>query len=138
MQEVVELRVEAAEWSARPLDLTLHVIVKAGAIPITEQDDREQAGYIEVLKEFKSKGLTAHVIVQQLIDERSSFRKTVLWEAFADALGRLCVPKNMPRDPGRVVSQSQVSPLLWSDDEFPLSRMRKSELVDVDYLSEAA
>ena len=47
-----------------------------------------------------------------------------------------CRPRSGDAGADTARAVTEVTGLLWSDDEFPLSRVRKSELLDVEYLSD--
>jgi len=133
LHDVVEFRVEAESWAVRPLDLTLHVIVRAGTFPqaedsLSEDDLPDDA----VLPEESVRSVP---VVAEEISRAEGAASEDLWFEFARALAAACVPRQSERMPEVDAAVGRVSPSLFTDDEFPLSRIRKSELLDVDYLS---
>lgn len=131
LQQVAEVRVEAARWDKGPFELTLHVIVKSGALPtVPEEADYASVGSLP-------SGLND--ICEAIEVERSAIRRALLWTAFAEALATRC--KLKPRFeaiPEIRAAVASVSGGLSSDDEFSLARVRRSEQLDVDFLSDPA
>lgn len=126
---VSEIRVEADSWSRFPLDLTLHVIVLAGTLP-TVPDDVEVSTMAPIPGDLNG-------LCGALLDCEDPVRLSVLWAAFAEALADLCAPRGAAlAEEGVSTAVASVVGEVWSDDEFPLSRVRKSEQLDVDFLSE--
>jgi hypothetical protein len=131
LADVVEFRVEAENWTVRPLDLTLHIIVGAGALP-TLDDDMLPADPNRAVGPAR----TPPQVAEELSAAVSPRDRTALWEALAMSMAASCSPKEGLRgDPAVMTAVRKVVPMLWSDDEFPLARWRKSEILDVDYLS---
>ena len=130
LHQVAEIRVQAESWTAKPCVLTVHVIVKAGALPTVTDADPPQA----------TSGTAPRAparIATELLVEHDPGRLTALWDEFAWSLADLCKPRAKHADDSLVTSAvARVDAMLWSDDEFPLSRVRKSEQLDVDFLSE--
>ncbi len=134
LQDVVELRVEAEQWSARPLELTLHVIARAGAVPTLEDDDQPSLPPLAKRADgtLKAPGDLASLLLAATVPSQQA----ALWGALADSMAELCKPGAREQsDPLVAGAVSEITAVLWSDDEFPLSRFRKSELLDLDYLS---
>lgn len=134
LHDVVEFRVEAEKWSARPLDLTLHVIVRAGSMPTVPPDEIDN----DVKAAAYNNGVlrTPEEIANLLIAAKTNRARATLWLFFADSLALQCHPRPQDATEDIRAAVSAVTAEIWSDDEFPLSRIRKSELLDVEYLSE--
>lgn len=129
LQRVAEVRIEAVDWDATPVELTLHVIAKAGAVP-TIPDDADLTTIGPMPSDLTK-------VCEAILSEGDPIRQAMLWGAFAESLASKCVPKGRyARDPEIVGAVSSVSGELSSDDEFPLSRIRRSEQLDVDFLSD--
>lgn len=134
LAEVVEFRVESENWATRPLDLSLHVIVKAGSIPTLEADDLDEGSLTSANSE---NGLrTPSEIAQLLVEADTPAALATLWSLFAESLALHCVPKAHRQARPEPHAAVRVAAQLWEDDQFPLSRYRKSEMLDIDYLSE--
>jgi hypothetical protein len=135
LQDVVEIRIEAERWSVRPLDLTLHVIVKAGVIPTLENDEIDKAAASEAFAAREEIGSPTD-IASMLVNDQNDKRKATLWPLLAESMASIChpvggdVPESVANAVRRIVAE------LWEDDQFPLSHVRRSELLDVDFLSE--
>ncbi|WP_068396846.1 hypothetical protein [Kribbia dieselivorans] len=134
LQDVVEIRVEAQSWAELPLDLVLHVIVRAGAVPT--MDDSELGQVPPAAFDAAGEVVGPTDLAALLTKASDPASKAALWPLLAESMARLCRPST--RDPADPSVESAVSGIVgefWADDEFPLSRYRKSELLDVDYLS---
>lgn len=138
LRDVVELRVEAVDWFTRPLELELHVIARAGSVPLLDEPPSPNPALRTKLYDddlVKSPSEVATVLVQ-LIDTGDTANASVAWQALAESLAAICKPKSLEAaPPGTADAVRSIEAVLWSDDEFPLSRVRKSELLDLDYLS---
>lgn len=136
LHDVVELRLEAEDWGARPLRLTLHVIVRAGAMPTLEDQDMEHRHRPPTALRPDGSLKTPADLAPLLVAAGHSAEAGLLWGALAEALAALCAPRGRDADdPAIMDAVTKVDALLWADDEFPLSRVRKSEILDLDYLS---
>ena len=129
LQHVSEVRVEAEDWGALPVSLTLHVIVKAGDIPtIPEDADFSAVGSLP----SDLDGVCSAILI-----ETNPVRLAMLWAAFANVLASKCSPRTKDaEDPAVGDAVRDITGELSADDEFPLSRVRKSEQLDIDFLSE--
>lgn len=137
LEDVVEIRVEARQWATFPIDLVLHVIVKAGAVPSIEE---ESLGTIPENALGKDGNVVAPTALAELIvNADSSATQAALWPLLAESLARICQPAAKDLANPRVADalSGAIVGEFWQDDEFPLSKYRKSELLDVDYLSAA-
>ncbi|MCT2357009.1 hypothetical protein M3G54_01340 [Brevibacterium casei] len=129
LQQVAEVRVEAVRWDESPFTLTLHVIAKSGTVPTVPEDaDLVSAGSVP-------RDLNA--ICEEIEVEAEPIRRALLWSAFAEALAGRCKlkPKFASKPEVRDAVASVVGELS-SDDEFSLARVRRSEQLDVDFLSD--
>jgi hypothetical protein len=129
MQQVTEVRVEAEDWSVLPVSLTVHVIVKAGSVPtIPEDADLSQIGTLPS---------DLDAICAAILVEQDPVRRTMLWATFADALASRCSPRTKnAEDPVIRDAVQSIKGELSSDDEFPLSKVRRSEQLDIEFLSD--
>jgi len=123
LHDVVEIRVQAEQWSRRPLSLTLHVVVRAGVVPTLAAGGAPCGDVIDDLRRQAPAELATSIRVS-----KEPARKALAWQLFAEALAA----QGRADQAGAV---DEVTGLLWSDDEFPMSLMRKSEALDLDYLS---
>jgi hypothetical protein len=131
LQQVAEVRVEATRWDKGPFDLTLHVIAKAGALP-TVPEDADLAAVGALPSELNA-------ICEAIEVERDAVRRSLLWSAFADALAARCKLKpKFQAIPEYRDAVASVAGELSTDDEFSLARVRRSEQLDVDFLSDPA
>ena len=77
------------------------------------------------------------VIAEELLRSDDDTRIVELWDEMAWALAALCEPKGRHATDATVkAAVSSVEAMLWTDEDFPLARYRRSEQLDVDFLSE--
>lgn len=130
LREVVEIRVEASDWEAPKATLTIHVICKAGSVPSLPDSDMQSLSDL-------SKWDLNKVLSNLLKDDVDAPLRVSLWHAFAQCLADRCKPKSKTmEDPDVALAVAEVEAVLWSDDEFPLSKVRRSEQLDIDFLSD--
>jgi len=154
LEAVVELRVESESgWAVPPYDLTLVVVVKAGTLP--ELEEEQQFTPPPSLQQWLRKGdgalrRTSGEIANRLFARQrgadgaltaSPHERYHLWLALADAWAGKCAPRGAASTSQPVleaVAGGVVTPDIVSDDEYPLSRYRRSERLDVEHLSPPA
>jgi hypothetical protein len=136
LHRIAEIRIEANNWSERPVSLRLHVIAKAGEVPVfddpPELNDELRRQFLRPSGEPKSPQQLAELIQGGLSPAGQYFA----WMYFVESLAADCRPSSVDEsEPDVANAVKELVGELWSDDEFPLSRVRKSELLDLDYLS---
>ncbi|MBF4623085.1 hypothetical protein [Clavibacter sp. VKM Ac-2872] len=136
LHNVIEIRLESPDWSLKPTSIIMHVIVKAGEIPTPDESEEVDEAFVGTIFDSAGYPKSPAEIAQTIQGELTAGQKAFAWEAFASALARSCSPKAgellIPEISGAI---SSITGQLWSDDEFPLSRVRQSELLDLDHLS---
>lgn len=139
LQHVVQLRVEAAGgWREAPYELTLVVIVTPGTLPTFPHDDLPalpddlRADLYDDDRRVKAQ---PGDIAQMLATANDPIAKYWLWTALADAWAALCRPPDAA-PPQVMAAVSSLLAEVVPADEFPLTRTRKSEELDLDHLSE--
>lgn len=147
LQSVSEIRVQASDpkedastgkpnprpWSAVPLNLILHIIIGADALPALD-DEMTAVRPLARLADIPSDLVEA---CQALSTSTDPFEKAALWEAIGAAFSQRCVPHGKATVAPQVTSAvHSVTAKIWSDDEFPLAMYRKSEQLDIDFLSD--
>lgn len=134
LNRVVEFRVEAADWSERPLDLILHMVVPAGAVPQLEEPP-ENPTLIARLRDADG-NVRAPTAIAEILQSLTEPEDLVLgWGALAESLGAICYPKDTEMTEQVKGAVRAVTGMLASDDEFSLANVRRSEILDLDYLS---
>jgi hypothetical protein len=143
-RSIVELRVESSNWRSMPMDLTLHVIVKAGTLPEVDfggggESDPKLVAWLDP---GGDRVRTPAEIVERLFpngtlnESPSALDRQALWMAFAEALANQCRPKGRYQNDDAVAGAVRsVVGLVVSDDEFTLVQYRNSEMLDLDHLS---
>lgn len=137
LTEVLELRAESKAWAEEASAVTLAFVLVPGALPTLPDDDPGPRP--PSVDKFEPNEATAKVrlteIAEALMDTNltwNAYERFWLWTQLADAAALLCEAQgkraNASRHPtfiGEVIS----------GDEFPLTRVRRSEIVDLDHLS---
>lgn len=136
---VVEVRIEeASQWSEMPYKFTVHTIVPAEALPTLPDD-------LTYTTEFPKSLRTEDDLVKSpaeladLLSRTDNFRERhYILDALAESFAALCRPSARAVGESKEVANAVVTVdwQLWGDDEFPLARVRKSEPLDLEYLSE--
>ena len=135
LRRVAEIRIQADNWTERPLELQLHVIVLAGEVP-TFEDPPELANEVgQKLRTPEGAVRSPHDIAEVILADLSPAANYYAWGSLVESLAALCKPPKSLKDPDVTSAVNAITGQLWADDEFPLSRIRKSELLDLDYLS---
>lgn len=138
LEHVVELRVEASGgWGTAPYDLTLCVIVEPGTLPTFPGD--ELPDLPSSLDEWLHNPVgelrrASGEIADRLAKATDSADRYWLWMALGEAWGNRCrPPANAPSAVHEAVLgvTAEVVPA----DEFPLTRVRRSEILDLDHIS---
>lgn len=134
LHRVAEIRVEADSWTSESRSLTIHVIVSAAWMPfIVDTDSLASAPTPSTTASPRS--LTA--IAEELIRSDADARIVALWDEMAWALAASCKPKGRHAADANVsAAVSVVEAMLWTDEDFSLARYRRSEQLDVDFLSD--
>lgn len=133
MKEVLELRAEARPWRDENSEVALIFVLAPGSLPTLADDDPGPVPEaVERLQVTAPKGRLSEIAaVINSEGPLSAYEKFWLWQLFADTAAELCeraAQRSSATGPtfvGEVVSA----------DEFPLTRVRRSEIVDLDHLS---
>ncbi|MFI5930896.1 hypothetical protein [Actinoplanes sp. NPDC051494] len=138
LEQVVELRVEAADgWGSLPFELTLCVIVQPGTLP-TFADDHIPDLPDQLATWLRGAGedliRTAGDITGRLVKAVDPIERHHLWMALGDAWAARCRPPAQASEQVRT-AVSFIGAEVVPADEFPLTRVRRSELLDLDHLS---
>lgn len=137
-QVIVEIRVEELnQWNHAPFKLDIHTIVRAEALPTLSDEIPDMAAFVQKLRDpagrVKAPGALAEIFAAT---DKEHERHQVL-NALAESFAGLCVTADLSGEPEPVISAvAAIDWNLWGDDEFPLARVRKSEPLDLEYLSE--
>jgi hypothetical protein len=151
LEAVVELRVESESgWTSPPYDLTLVVVVRSGTLPELEEEQQFTApASLQQWLRGRDGALrrTPGEIANRLFTREqgaggastaSPHERYHLWLALAEAWAAKCVPRGADRSSQSVldaVTGGVITPDIVSDDEYSLSRYRRSERLDVEHLS---
>jgi hypothetical protein len=135
---VVEIRVEeAGQWSQTPYKIDVHTIVRAEALPTLPDDIPDVSDFVQKLRESDDRVKAPAALAELLAATDDIHERHHVLYALAESLAALCKPANLDRQPEAVTTAvATIEWHLWGDDEFPLARIRKSEPLDLEYLSE--
>jgi hypothetical protein len=135
---VVEIRVEeAGQWSQTPYRIDVHTIVRAEALPTLPDEVPEVTEFVQRLRESDDSVKPPSTLAELFASTDDVHERHHVLHALAESFAALCKPVNLDRQPGAVTAAvSTIEWHLWGDDEFPLARIRKSEPLDLEYLSE--
>lgn len=131
---VHSIRVQCADWTQPPHQLTLIVILQANIIPFPEDvgeppDDldapTDRNFKAQIYKYVKYLGETSH----------SQSDRYFAWQYLTEIWARQCEAE--AHSLGLAGSVSSVTAELASIDDFPLSRVLCTESLDLDYLSDS-
>lgn len=140
LQQVSEFRISADNgWSGPHYDLKLLVVVEPGTIPFFAEDvlpDRPEDLEVWLYDALGNLRRQSPEIAEALKKESVPERRYWLWIALVDAWAARCRPKGHHRKDVKVMAAvTTMEGELWSADEFPLTMVHDSEILDVDHLS---
>ena len=137
-QVVVEIRVEElGQWDHAPYKIDIHTIVRAEALPTLPDDIPDVSDFVQQLRESDDRIKAPAALAELFAATDDAHKRHHVLSALAESLAALCKPANLDRQPQTVTTAvATVEWHLWGDDEFPLARIRKSEPLDLEYLSE--
>jgi len=136
---VVEIRVEEArQWRELPYNLEVHTIVRAEALP-TLPDDMPPVvdDFVKRLRESDDSVKQPGLLAELFIGTNDAQQRHHVLHALAESFAALCKPAaRYSVDSAVTAAVSVVDWQLWGDDDFPLARVRKSEPLDLEFLSD--
>ncbi|MGA7088924.1 MAG: hypothetical protein WB116_11745 [Candidatus Dormiibacterota bacterium] len=147
IKDIVEFRIESVSgWQAPPYNLRLVVIVKGDRIPAETGEDcpaeleswlRNQGERVRQTPGDIANRLFGHLTPLQQ-PPPTPVEAYYLWDALVEAWAWRCKPKAKYASQPEVmdaVAGREIQGQIVSDREFSLARYRRSEQLDVDYLS---
>lgn len=139
---VAQLRIESRNgWdSSHPLEINLIVILEVGTLPMLAEDTLPEINATLSETLYKGNGelkLTSSQIAKKLKASTDPAESHWLWHALAEAWANICHPEDSsPLEVKRAISGGRVSFELLETVEFTLDRYFKTEMLDLDHLSE--
>jgi hypothetical protein len=143
LKDVVDIRIQSTAWNSFPMDLTVHVIVPGGTVPHPDDFDPDDIPNALSMQLRPNGVLTesAAQIAMRLLPQNpaqavvlTAPERYFLWNAFAEALANLC-RKPLDSAPSVLSSVSDVTGILWTDEEFSLNLYNRTESLDLEHLS---
>ena len=128
---LLEVRVQADDWSAPGAHLTLHFIFEEGVLPPGELDEAPS----ENCRTLIAREPTWKELAEALDGAEAPADRAALYVALGEAWATLCRPDAKS---GAEVQEAvaEVEGQTWSADEFSLTLVRAYPNLDVDYVSE--
>lgn len=141
--QVLELRAESPDWSGRELSVTISIVTRPGVLPPFDEDGpgpiSERVARLRPTATDARAALTNLAVeIGRADPDRSSDDRHWLWQFVAEAAALMCQAEaerlsvGWPAD-ARVPSFEGES---VDAEEYSLARVRRSEVVDLDHLSE--
>lgn len=139
---VAQLRIESRNgWdNSHSFEINLIVILEPGTLPMLAEDTLPEIDatlYKTIYKENGELKLTSLEIARKLKASTDPAQIHWLWHALAEAWANICHPEesSLP-EVKRAISGGRVSVELLETVEFTLDRYFKTEMLDLDHLSE--
>lgn len=135
---IVEIRVEElGQWSEPPYRIDVHTIVRAEAMPTLPDAIPDMTDFVQSLHGSDGGVLAPAALAEVFARTDDIYERSHVLSALAESFSALCKPAESDAQPESVAKAvSAIEWHLWGDDEFPLARIRKSEPLDLEYLSE--
>lgn len=135
---IVEIRVEEfGQWDQAPFKIDVHTIVRAEALATLPDDIPVMTSFVQGLRGSDGRVLAPAALAEVFVGTDDIHERNHVLYALAESFSALCEPANLAAQPESVTKAvSAIEWHLWGDDEFPLARIRKSEPLDLEYLSE--
>lgn len=137
-QVVVEIRVEElGQWDHAPYKIDIHTIIRAEALPTLPDDAPDMSDFVQTLRGSDDRVKAPAALAELFATTDDVHERHHILYALAESLAALCKPANSNKQPAAdTTAVAAIEWHLWGDDEFPLARIRKSEPLDLEYLSE--
>lgn len=136
---IVEIRVEEArQWNQSPYRLEVHTIVRAEALPTwSENSPTDADDFVKELRDADDTVKPPTMLADLFSSATDAQQRHHVLHALAESFAVRCKPAaQYGTDDVVMAAVSSVEWQLWGDDDFPLARVRKSEPLDLEYLSE--
>jgi hypothetical protein len=127
------IRVQCEDWTSTPHELTLIVILQADVVPSDLDDIGEPPQDIDAPSNANLKSQINKYATYLAAPSRSQTERYFGWQYLSEIWARQC--EAAARSKGLTEHVSSVTAELAAVDDFPLSRVLKTESLDLDYLS---
>lgn len=141
---VVQLRIESkGGWDvSHPLEISLIVILEPGTLPMLEDDLLPEIDEVLRKKLYKDNGelkLNSAAIASMLKVSSDRVEVHWLWHALVESWANICHPEEgSSSEVKRAINGGRVLFEIVETDEFTLDRYLKTEMLDLDHLSDSA
>jgi hypothetical protein len=135
LASVHSIRVQCADWTRTPYQLTLIVIVEADVVPSDPDDIGQPPRDLDAPSSANLKTQINRYVSYLGESGRSQSERYFAWQYLADIWARQC--EAAAQSMGLTGFVSSVTAELTAVDDFPLSRVLRTESLDLDYLSDS-
>lgn len=135
LASVHSIRVQCEDWSCTPYQLTLIVILEADVVPSDPDDVGEPPPNLDAPSNANPKAQINKYVNYLVESGRSQRERYFAWQYLADIWARQC--EAAAKSKGLTSFVSSVTAELAAVDDFPLSRVLRTESLDLDYLSDS-
>lgn len=132
---VHSIRVQCEDWTRSPHELTLVIIVEADVVPSDLDDIGQPPGDLAAPTQANLKTQINKYATYLAKADRSQVERYFAWYYLAEIWARQC--EAAARSKGLTSFVGSVTAELAAIDDFPLSRVLKTESLDLDYLSDS-
>lgn len=129
------IRVQCEDWTRTPHELTLIVILEADVVPSDPDDIGEPPPDLDAPSNAGLKTQVNKYATYLGASGRSQTERYFGWQYLAEIWARQC--EDAARSKELTDHVSSVTAELAAVDDFPLSRVLKTESLDLDYLSDS-
>ncbi|MEV5194732.1 hypothetical protein AB0K86_19775 [Streptomyces clavifer] len=140
LEKVASLRLECeGGWSQPPYRLTLCCVMEPGVLPVYPPDELPPLEPAMGIWINGPQPKTAHDIAERLqrnSEALSTADRYWLWSALADTWAQRCKPpQSATQETMAAVEDGEIRSDIISTEEFSFERFRRSEEIDLDYIS---
>lgn len=132
---VHSIRVECDDWTITPCELTLIIILEPGVVPLTLEDIEAAPQGVTAPSTTNLKAQINSYATYLDAPGRTDTERYFAWQYLADAWARQC--EEVAQQQQLTAHVRSVVAELVSVDDFPLSRVLRTESLDLDYLSDS-
>lgn len=132
---VHSIRVQCEDWTRTPHELTLIIILEADVVPSDLDDIGQPPGDLAAPSNANLKTQINKYATYLAKSGRSQSQRYFAWHYLADIWARQCEAEAHSKKLTGFVSS--VTAELAAVDDFPLSRVLRTESLDLDYLSDS-
>jgi len=135
LASVHSIRVQCEDWTHTPYQLTLIVILEADVVPLDPDAVGEPPPNLDAPSNTNPKTQINKYVNYLVESGRTQSERYFAWQYLVDVWARQC--EAVAKSKGLTSFVSSVTAELAVVDDFPLSRVLRTESLDLDYLSDS-